>query len=271
MLPAVASEAMQLIENPDCTIAQYASIVERDSMLTTRMLKIANSAVYNPKQPIVSLHHAVLRLGLLNCQNLIHAASITSLMNRLSLDQEWIRSALWQHSFNTGLLATYLNNAYQFGFQGEEFTAGLIHDFGRTLIAVAEPERFVEIDTLEFDESPEQLVHEDSLIGTDHCRLGAWFAMEQRLPMPIPEVIMCHHSPEMAKESEHLTSLIAVADHMANHLQRCNESVGYDPSSNPFVGRLSSFGDERFERHFLKTALTLMDRAHIESEKMMKI
>ena len=208
----------------------------------------------------MNLHRAVVRLGLRECHNLILTASITSLMSRISLDQEWIRGVLWRHSFNTALLAVYLNNTFRFGFQGEEFTAGLIHDFGRTLLAVAEPEQFSAIDPMNFEESPDQLVQEELLVGTNHCRLGAWYAIQQQLPQPIPEVILWHHQPEMAEEGRRLTSLIAVADHMANHLQRFEESAGYDPFSNPFMPILAEYSDASFEKHFSEMSFTLMDR-----------
>ena len=41
MLPAVAIEAMELTKNPECTIAEFAEVVERDVKLATDMLKIA--------------------------------------------------------------------------------------------------------------------------------------------------------------------------------------------------------------------------------------
>lgn len=268
MLPAVATEAMELIKNPDCTIAELSEVVERDVKLAADMLKIANSVVYRPTVPVVNLHRAVVRLGLRECHNLILMASITSLMSRISLDQEWIRGILWRHSFNTALLAVYLNNTFRFGFQGEEFTTGLIHDFGRTLLVIAEPERFSAIDPLNFEETPEQLVQEELLVGTNHCRLGAWYAIQQKLPQPIPDVILWHHQPEMTEESRRLTSLIAVSDHMANHLQRFEEAAGYDPSSNPFVPTLAEFGDALFEKRFAEMSLALMEKAQRDSEAM---
>ena len=271
MLPAVAIDAMEMAKDPECSIAAYAAVVERDVKLATDMLKITNSMVYSPSVPILSLHQAILRLGLKECQTLILTASFTSIMTRISLDQEWIREVLWQHSFNTALLATHLNNTFRFGFQGEEFTAGLIHDFGRTLLAVTVPEEFPAIDPLDFEESPEQLVREQQAVGTDHCRLGAWYAIQQQLPLPIREVILWHHQPEMAQDGRLLTSLIAVADHMANHLQRFKEATGYDPSSNPFVPILAKFGNAQFEKQFLKLSSSLMDKAQHDSEAMVLI
>src|SRR5262249_1369736 len=152
-----------------------------DLKLTIDILKITNSVVYCPPTPIVSLHQAVVRLGLRECQNVILAACIKALMQRISLNQEQVRVTLWQHSFHTALLASYLNDTFRFGFEGEEFTAGLIHDFGRTLLAVVDYDHFLSVDPMDFEESASQLFRERVAIGTDHCRLGAWYAIQQRL------------------------------------------------------------------------------------------
>ncbi len=119
MLPAVATDALELAKDPECSIAEFAAIVERDVKLAMDMLRIANSAFYSPSKPIVDLKRAVLRLGFRECQYLIMTACIASLMNRMSLEQEWIRGAFWRHSFHTAMLANHLNRTFHLGFQGK--------------------------------------------------------------------------------------------------------------------------------------------------------
>ena len=159
-----------------------------------------------------------------------------------------------------------MNHTFRFGFEGEEFTAGLVHDLGRTLLAVVDCDQFSVVDSLDFDESREQVVREGIVVGTDHCRLGAWYAIQQQLPPQIAEVILWHHQPEMALENPRLTALVSVADHMANHLQRFNESVGYDPASNPYLPTLAKFADPQFEKQLSGTISLLMDRVQRDTQ-----
>jgi HD-like signal output (HDOD) protein len=269
MLPAVAIQAMKVSKKPDCSIAEYSKVVEQDLKLMTDMLKLANSAMYSPTTPIVSLHQAVLRLGLVQCQNLILSASATSMMKRISLGQKAIREALTEHGFITALLATQLNQLFRLGFMGEEFTGGLIHDFGRTLLAITTPDQFFSFDTLEFDETHELLNRERLVVGTDHCRLGAYYAISQQLPEQLQEVILFHHQPEMAGDHQKLTALIAVADHMANHLQRFKESANYDPTSNPFLSTLANFADSKFTTQFTEMSVSLIEKAKHDAQHML--
>lgn len=268
MLPSVAIEAMNVSKKPDCSISEYASIVERDVKLTSDILKLANSALYCASSTIISLHQAVIRLGLMQCQNLILTASVASIMKRISFQQEEIRTTLSQHGFTTALLSMYLNHTCRLGFIGEEFTAGLIHDFGRTLLAITEPDQFAAIDPLDFDETTDVLSHERETVGTDHCLLGAYYAIHQRLPVPLQEVILWHHQPEGAKAYPKLTALIAVCDHMANHLQRYNEASNYEAYQNPFLPALAKFADSRFETTFIDKSTELMDKAWRDAAAM---
>jgi len=150
MLPAVATEALQLARNPDCTTAQFAGVIERDVKLATEILSICNSVLYSSGKPVANLHQAVIRLGFRQCRNLILTSSAASLMKRLPLEQEWIRELLWRHSFTTAVACLDLNNRLRLGFQGEEFTAGLLQDFGRTLLAVAVGKNQPDVDPLDF-------------------------------------------------------------------------------------------------------------------------
>lgn len=271
MLPAVAAEALEIARTPECSLSEFAAVVERDLKLASDILKIANSALYSPAVPITSLHRAVVRVGFRECQNLIIIASFASLMNRMSLEHEWVRSVLWRHSFNTALIALHLNRKFHFGFGGDEFTAGLMHDFGRMLFAVAMPDQFADIDSLGFEEPDEILDNETAVIGIDHCRLGAWFARENQLPEALIDVILHHHRPTEAKNARRLTALIRVADDMANHLQRFEETAGYQPEENPALPVLMELGERGFATHFCEVATALMQEAQKDAESLMQL
>jgi len=271
MLPEAANRALKVGRDPMCTIEDFTNVVGRDLKLAADILKIANSVLYSPRSPIINLHRAVVRLGFQECQNLILTASIASMVNKVSMQQEWIRTVLWWHSLNTGLLATYLNRSFQIGFQGEEFTAGIIHDVGRTLLAVVYPDRFDKFDPLSFDESPEMLELENDVVGTDHCQIGAWFAAQNQIPSPIPEVILYHHDPATAETGQKMTALIAVADHMANYLQRTGDAEGYDPTQNSAVPVLANFLPPTFVTHFAESAVPLMHEAQRDAKLLLEL
>jgi HD-like signal output (HDOD) protein len=271
MLPAVAQEALQMVKNPNCSISQFTGVIKRDVKLTADILKMANSALYCPVTPIVDLNRCIMRVGFRECQYLILSASIAGLMHRVTMSQEWVRETLWRHSFTTALLATRINRTFHLGFQGEEFTAGLLHDFGRILFAMVVPESFLKFDPLDFDESPDVLEREFEATGTDHCRLGAWFTHGNQLPQPIPSVILNHHQPELAREHQRLTALIAVADHLANDWQRLGDRLMEEFTPSSALTLLADDENGDFAASFAGVAPLLLAEAQRDADAMMTV
>ncbi len=236
MLPAVAIQALEVTKDPDCSIPEFVGIVERDAKLATDILGMSNSPLFSTGgSRILSLHQSVVRLGFQQCKNLILSSSIASMMRNLPMEEEWIRDVLSRHAFTTGIVAMHINRVIGAGFHGEEFAAGLMHDFGRAILAVCLPDQFSAADPLDFDESHATLVAESRMLGTNHCEAGAWFAELNGLPSEFVEVIRYHHTPSNALKHPRLVALIALSDHIANHMQRFDGSDNYDLTANEAI------------------------------------
>lgn len=250
MLPSLAIKALDMAKRPNCSIQQFSALIKRDQTLAADMLKMANSMVYSRGLPIPSLTRAVSRLGLEQCKNLIMASSANSLMVELTMTDLWIREALWRHGFLTAKIASLLNQSLKLGFQGEEFTAGLIHDIGRILMAVLAPTDFAKSDKLDCDEGAaegqqELLKREERMFGTNHCILGGWFVEYSGLPQSLADAVRYHHTYSYEMDDRPLVGLTALADHMANHMQLTKKADGYDPESNPALDFLARSHHQR--------------------------
>lgn len=258
MLPSLATKAIALTNDPNADAKQFADLVDQDITLAMKILSVANIPIFSGGKPISNLQQAVVRLGFKMCRNLVISSSATCLVEKMTLSDEWIREVIWQHSFKTASLATVLDRALRLGFGGEEFAAGLLHDFGRLLLAVVTQEQYVEFDSLEFLEDNESIVREVKAVGTDHCRFGAWFATNAGLPENLIEVIRSHHSLDPFARHSKLVSLVITADHMANHLQRREVVSDYSAASNPGIHQLAQHYGESLIRQFEDQAKTLL-------------
>lgn len=266
VLPSTAADALELVKHPECSIQEFSRIVQRDAKLAADMLALANSAVFALPHPVLNLEQAVVRLGFRQCRNLIVTSSMVSLMQDMSLEQHWIREELAQHSFTTAACATRLNRALTIGFQGEEFTAGLMHDFGRLLLATICQNEISDADPLDFQEDELVLRRERKILGTDHCEVGAWIASRFKLPQEIVTTIRLHHQPYVRCDDQKLVALIAAADHMANHLQRTGGAEDYDFSDNLGVEILERLQVEDAQDRFSAIWEILLNGAREDTE-----
>ena len=251
MFSAVAAEALEMVNDVDCSVPDFCNVIERDVPLAMNALAIANSAIYSPSRPTGSLKEAVVRLGMRECKNLILTTCSSSLMKKLPLRTQWVRDLIWQHSFTTATACGYLNRVLDIGFHGEEYAAGLLHDFGRLLLATVDAESFAEADDLSFVEDAQLLQREQKLFGTDHCQFGAWFALHEGMPNMLIDPIRSHHCPADALGNNTLVALVAAADHMANHLQSSGQPDGYDPTTNEAISLLGELVGPSIESRFV--------------------
>ena len=263
VMPAVAQEALEIAKNRDGSIRDFSAVIERDVKLTAQMLRMANSSIYGRSAEVVSLHQAVHTLGFRQCKNLILTTCVSGLMKEVDLRDAWIRDILWRHGYTTAIAAMQINRLFSLGFQGEEFTAGLLHDIGRTILAMTLPDQFPEIDPLDFVERPgsDVLQREASVIKTNHADVGAWFAEHNELPEALVDVVRYHHDPWQSPGHHQLVGLIAAADDVANHLQMFDEPSGYQPEQNEGIRFLDKFGVPGIECRFAEEAFAILEQA----------
>ena len=241
MVPAAAMKAMEVGRNPACSVREYAAAIESDVKLTADILSMANSSLYSMGAPAATLRDAVMRLGLRRCQNLILTTCTAGLLRTLPMKQSECRERLWKHGYMTATICRHMNQELSLGFQGEEFTAGLMHDLGLSLLAALAPDEYASVaDLEESEQATDVLARERALIGTDHCEIGATFAAKSSLPPALVAAIYHHHAPNAAKEHRDLVTLVAVADHMALRMEQLTLGDACDHAANPFVPLLNN-------------------------------
>jgi len=137
VLPGLASRIKQLKAVGKSNVKSIAGIVRSDQIIASKILQIANSAMYGGLVEITNLNQAITRLGMRTTETMV-----TALENRriyASEDQEMIPilQSLWKHAL--GVAVTSQKIATQLDQENAEeiFTAGLMHDFGYVLFLQA--------------------------------------------------------------------------------------------------------------------------------------
>jgi putative nucleotidyltransferase with HDIG domain len=258
LLPATAQQAMAMVQNPNTNLKQLSMLLERDVTLAASILKLANSPLYNWGPSVESLHAAVIRLGARECQSLILAIAMRNVFNEIDPATKTLCAVLWHHCFLTACLCRRLNRELRLDLQGEEFTCGLLHDLGRILLAVTLPREFPVADPMDFVEGSDTLDRECQVLETDHCQVGTEYARQNGLPNMAIAAIRFHHQVEQAPEHRTVLALVAMADHMANFIQRGLEPKAYDLSHNTGFALLTGAWSSEKRDGFARTVPALM-------------
>jgi HD-like signal output (HDOD) protein len=259
LLTATAQQAMNLAAERTATLQEFSRLVEKDITLAVSFLKLANSPFFSGGRNVDSLEQAVVRLGLRECQNLIVAVSMRNLFNQADPVTKAHCSVLWQHSFLTACFCRRLNQELNLEYRGEEFTAGLLHDLGRILLALTIPRQFHAIDPMDFVEDAQTLERERQQLETDHCQLGTLYAQDNQMPLAVVTAIRFHHMDEEVTSHRGIVELVAVADHLANYMQRGQKTELYDMDQNPGFQSLAQSWPAEKVRAFKQLTPRLMD------------
>ena len=120
------------LQNPDLPTARIASIVSLEPLIATKLMQLANSALYSPDgTPARNVQSAISRLGV----DLVRTTALAIAMSQLLRSKELVpfssfTHALWQHSIKTAAAARILARAHSKINPDEALLAGLVHDLG---------------------------------------------------------------------------------------------------------------------------------------------
>lgn len=244
MLPDVAVQAIAIAEDPDARIKQLVDVIAQDVKLTTDILQLSNCSLFGATEPTLCLQKAIMRLGFRLTKSLILATSISSMMKQMPWRETRIRDMLCEHGLLTAIFGSQLNQLFGLGMQGEEFTGGLVHDVGRTLLAISMPDEFSQFDPMDFCESESMLDREIDVLGTTHADVGAWFLQRNHLPDELITVALYHHTPQKTTRFNRLVALTSLADELANYCHRDKEAEVFDVQENSNLELLEFLGVE---------------------------
>lgn len=132
ILPATNMAAMDMAANPSADLAEIVSLIATDPVLSSELLKIANSVLYATHAPASTLHEAVMRIGTRGLRSLIYSVSVKGLVLR-TRSLETYSNEVWRQAYSVGSIARAISP--QVSFDPERaFLIGLLHDLGKVVL-----------------------------------------------------------------------------------------------------------------------------------------
>ncbi|AEH44402.1 metal dependent phosphohydrolase [Thermodesulfatator indicus DSM 15286] len=224
-LPPIVGQLTRLIADERSTAQQVAALIERDQVLTSKVLKMVNSAFYGFPRRISTVSNAIVLLGFNVVRTLVITASIFETMQAQDL-------SLWEHSLGTAAAAGLLAGKLELKNPEEVTTAGLLHDIGKVVLRTEFPEILNQIEKTVQEKGIYFREAEQEVIGIDHGEIGRLLANQWNLPERLVEPIAYHHEVEKARKFKKETAIVHFADIMVR-------AVGYGSGGDPWVPPLN--------------------------------
>ena len=230
-LPQIYIKIDETLNNPKSNNAMLAKIVEGDTALTGKLLRIANSALYNFSSKIETVNHAITILGTQQLRELVLACSVLNMFQNIPEELVTMES-FWRHSVACGVAARNIANLRGDNNVEKFFVAGLLHDIGRLILLMEAPKEMKQI--FEIVTAKEELLYkvEKEILGYDHATIGGLILQKWKLAPRLCEAVQFHHKPQSSDRFPVDTAMLHVADIMANAMK-------YGSSGESFVPNIS--------------------------------
>ncbi len=203
-LPPIVQKLSLMIEDERVSLNQIAEVIEKDQVITTKVLRLANSAFYGFPKKVSTVNQAMMLLGLNVLKILIMTSSIFEIIHKEDI-------GLWEHSIGVAACAKIIAEKVNLAEPQEIATAGLLHDLGRVIQMVTFREEYEVIKKI-VQQGKEPLKVEQIVLGIDHAEIGAFLMTQWNLPERLIEAVQSHHFIEQAKKYKKEAACLHLAD-----------------------------------------------------------
>ena len=260
--PKSVQAILDLTRDVNCTPKDLVQVIDKDPVVTVKILKVVNSAYYSLPKQIASINHAVVFLGFNTIKNLalgIAAIGMLPKSNAAGFDvQQYLL-----HSLATANLAKKIAGEVDGADPMDCFIAGLLHDFGKVLFAQFMPNEFRQ--ALEASKKDGSSLHEAlrQTIGVDHAVVGGMLVQKWRFAPSLVETIQNMHGAEL--KDTPMVACVFAANQIAKKLDfGFGGNCHIDELTPPMARRLGGNLDDLIAR--LGDLGALFDEAKVFSQ-----
>jgi len=251
-----------VLKEPNSNISQIADVIKLDPAITSKVLRLANSAYIGVSHKVTSLQNAIVLLGDKRVHSLVLASELLNSIAGKASDIFNI-DKYWLHSVSAALVAEeiagYLRRSNNLD-KDEVFIAALLHDIGKLVLSQLMPDAIQEAYTKSINRNIPYWNAECQEL--DHSKAGCYLAEHWSFPSMLSECICKHHVPQSSKEHSMVVSVVHIADVIAHVIGRPVMDNEIAPEIDKFALEKVAFSSEQFK---VIAARALGDRKKVDS------
>lgn len=212
ILPGRIHKIIEITEDPDSTIDDLEREILKDQSLTSKILRLANSAYYGYPRKINTVSQATILLGFQTIKSIALASTVSKMMAGELKGYALEKNDLWTQSQTCAIISRYIAKKIKITNPETAYIAGLLRDIGKTILNhYVEKEYNAIVNRVEFSKVS-FLEAEEKILGFNHAQIGEKIAEKWNFPKDLVEAIGLHHTPEESTIDPKLVSIVHIAD-----------------------------------------------------------
>jgi len=198
VVPGVLQRSLTLFSRrDDLSIAELASHIEQDVVISGTILGLANSAVYRGRSTVSSVRQAIVRLGTNKARNVLLGLSVARSFRRIKIPCGWSLIRFNAHSLAAAIFCDLIVRNVPSADPEWAFMAGLLHDLGLLAIACGLPDEFAAIMAYTGCGDAGLIEQERELLGFTHFEIGAEMMARWNCPYEVRQATLSSQSAEL--------------------------------------------------------------------------
>lgn len=227
-LPEIYLRVSEQLEDEKATVQQIGDTVQNDPAITTRVLKMVNSAYYGLPNQVGSVVQAVSLLGRERLKHILIGSVLRGVFSGED-NPAFSMQAFWQHSIKTAIIARELGRQIKQIDEPEVmFTAGLLHDIGKLLMIKKLPERMLAAEEYMIRKRVDILSAEQDQVGLTHTAVGVALMVHWGLPQLLVDCAGFHHESEHDGPNRYATHLVYLANCLSEYVPPLDDTETRD-------------------------------------------
>lgn len=214
-LPDVYLRLREIMDSPESSMEDVAKVIALDPALTARLLRIANSAIYNFPSQVETLSRAASILGLRQIHDLVLATSVAKAFAGMPNELMDMKT-FWYRCVYRGFLAKEIGEAANFRGQESLFVRALLLDIGHLILYYRFPSECRQALAEGGGDFDTQLAIEREGIGCDALTLGAELLRAWALPNSMIQTFECLTDPAAADQQAKAVAIVHIAAYVTH-------------------------------------------------------
>jgi putative nucleotidyltransferase with HDIG domain len=215
-LPQIYTRVTALLDDVNASVNKIGEAVQTEPSITSRILRIVNSAYYGLPYSVTSIPQTISLIGRQRLKDILIGTLLAGLFKNIE-NENFSMNDFWRHSIKTAIIARHIAMQSAHIIDHEAlFTAGLLHDVGKLVIAAKLPELQLQIDTLIAEKNLDILQAEQEILGFDHTDVSKALLQKWRLPDLLVYAVKNHHDTDHFGPYADTNCIVYLANNLSN-------------------------------------------------------
>ncbi len=199
-LPAVALEVLRISQDEAASLDDLAEVIIMDPSLSARLMRYANSSLFNAGSEVTTIQRAAMLLGLKTVQLMALSFSLTDSIPRVG-ESSFDFQRFWRRSTIRAVAARNISQASGSLMPDESFLCGLLSEFGQVVLSECCGATYDEV-VAKSNEGQPQCSVEQAVLGFDHVDALEHVLQAWGFPPSICSTMSCALRDEEISRSE---------------------------------------------------------------------